>query len=202
MSLCRVCNHHHEDGVKCTICGHIGKSKVFQFLKNNRPINQLRFVSFCVDVNDSPSKGNWSLARLVRERNFGKATIGLFDSHDHSTTCNHALTFVGDAPVAAARWSWSVDNGVEVAVIDKLSVIDIRRRRTYGTYILSNIIEDIKAKMAVEGRTLYALVANVAHDQLHPAWKLFVKFGFQPMGEPFAVPSSTHLHVKMVLLHS
>ncbi|ETV98269.1 hypothetical protein H310_08983 [Aphanomyces invadans] len=199
MSLCRVCNHHHEEGVRCSICGHTGKSKVFQFLKANRPINQLRFVSFRVNGNsDNPCKGNWCFARLLRERNFGTASTGLFDDSDVKTA-NHVLTFVGDAPVAAARWGWAVENGVEIAVIDKLGVVDIRRRRTYGTYTLTNIIEDIKAKVATESRLLYAIVAHVPHDPTHPAWKTFVKCGFQPMGEPIAIVTSPDPCAKMVL---
>ncbi|KAH9146871.1 hypothetical protein LEN26_004897, partial [Aphanomyces euteiches] len=63
-----------------------------QSTSNQRPINQLSFLSFCVDVHDSPYKGNWSLARLLRERNFGRTTVGLFDNLD-VTTCHHVLTF-------------------------------------------------------------------------------------------------------------
>ena len=27
--LCPSCNHHHIQGVKCTICGHVGRSQIF-----------------------------------------------------------------------------------------------------------------------------------------------------------------------------
>eukprot|EP01033_Poteriospumella_lacustris_P021963 gene21963-16414_t len=27
--LCTSCGHHHEQGVKCLICGHVGKSQIF-----------------------------------------------------------------------------------------------------------------------------------------------------------------------------
>ncbi|KAF0689870.1 Aste57867_18715 [Aphanomyces stellatus] len=166
---------------------------------HHRPINQLSFVSFRVDVNDSPNKGNWSFARLLRERNFGGVSTGLFDPLD-VTMCHHVLTFVGDAPVAAARWAFTDDNGVEIALVEKLGVIDMRRNRTYGTYTLGRIIEDVKAKMAAEGRHVYAIVASVVHDPMHPAWKTFVKCGFKPMGQSFPVDNKAH--VKMVLRHS
>ncbi len=29
LPLCLTCNHRHYDGVKCSICGHIGKSNIF-----------------------------------------------------------------------------------------------------------------------------------------------------------------------------
>jgi len=26
--MCDTCGHHHHAGVKCSICGHVGKSKI------------------------------------------------------------------------------------------------------------------------------------------------------------------------------
>lgn len=31
--LCDVCKHHHLQGVKCTICGHVGRSNVLARMK-------------------------------------------------------------------------------------------------------------------------------------------------------------------------
>ena len=40
--LCSVCNHHHEQGVKCDICGHVGKSTIYPKMRERGKI--ARFV--------------------------------------------------------------------------------------------------------------------------------------------------------------
>ena len=31
--LCNVCGHNHVQGVKCHICGHVGRSQIYQKMK-------------------------------------------------------------------------------------------------------------------------------------------------------------------------
>ena len=31
--MCDTCGHHHYEGVKCRICGHVGKCKIHQRMK-------------------------------------------------------------------------------------------------------------------------------------------------------------------------
>ncbi|OQR92400.1 hypothetical protein ACHHYP_20141 [Achlya hypogyna] len=202
MSLCRVCNHHHEATVKCPICGHIGKCKVMQLLEKNTPINQVSFRSFRVDVHASPILGNWSFSRLLREKIFAAPTgmfdAPLFDNLDVTNACKHVLIFVGDAPVGSARWSFTYDNGVEVALIEKLGVLDTHRRAGHGAKMLAFIVQDIATTSRDVGRDVFAIVANIPNDPSSAPWKTFVKCKFEPKTHTNQATES----VKMVLSHN
>jgi hypothetical protein len=77
---------------------------------------------------------------------------------DVNGNCKHIITFgeqscscyirlilsrtvVGDAPIGTARWMFAYDNGVEVAIIDKLGIIEKRRHMSYGWKTLDYIIQ-------------------------------------------------------------
>ncbi|KDO24382.1 hypothetical protein SPRG_10460 [Saprolegnia parasitica CBS 223.65] len=202
-NLCRVCNHEHEQGVKCPICGHIGKCKVLMLLKKNAPINQVSLRAFRIDVHASPILGDWSFSRLLREQIFALPTAmfgaPLFDNLDVTNACKHILIFVGDAPVGTARWSFTYDNGVEVALIEKFGLLDTHRRLGHGTKMLEYIIQDIATTSAEVGRDVFAIVASVRNNVDEPAYKLFLKCKFQPKApEGHAQDSS----IKMVLTHN
>lgn len=33
MPMCNSCGHRHVQGVKCSVCGHVGKSQIFVKMK-------------------------------------------------------------------------------------------------------------------------------------------------------------------------
>ncbi|OQS02283.1 hypothetical protein THRCLA_21455 [Thraustotheca clavata] len=183
MRLCTVCNHDHEAGVKCPICGHVGKCKVLQLLKKIDSINLLSFLAFRVDVHASPILGNWAFSRLLREHIFAAPMpfeSPLFDNIDVINATKHILTFVGDAPIGTARWSFTYDNGVEVALIEKLGILDSHRNKRYGSKTLEYIVKDITGTSTEVGRDIYAIVANIPNDPSSAVWKTFLKCHFQP----------------------
>lgn len=128
--LCNTCKHRHYEGVKCHICGHIGKCKshrryesqciakhvqdstislrVFHFhpkaCAGEGSLSLSFKYSFCSSTDNVPREavGDWQLAKLLRQSIFSNSPNYIPPVHKET---RHCLLFVGDIPVAYSSWS-------------------------------------------------------------------------------------------------
>jgi hypothetical protein len=90
--LCQFCKHHHHQGIKCEICGHVGKSNLYSKMRVRRPpsyrilfvdlnsisISQAKAAqlhSFSIEVHENQSDGNndeglWEICSEIRKNVF------------------------------------------------------------------------------------------------------------------------------------
>ena len=105
---CKTCGHHHIQGIKCTICGHVGRSDLFQRMRDTA----FRRRDFTVEWMDENApncnflSGFWDLTvEIVRQTiciDLGipiQAEIDIWEKQSR-----HFISYIGNAPCAAGRW--------------------------------------------------------------------------------------------------
>jgi len=103
------------------------------------------------------------------------------------------IKLVGDAPIAAARWVFTYDNGVEIALIDRLGVLDFRRKMGYGTKTVEYIIQvriffsicfrdcwNIDTKDLFYLKHIYNCVQNISSTMATEAKRIFAIVAYVP----------------------
>lgn len=129
--LCTTCNHRHAQGIRCPICGHIGKSQIYPKMKMRAALKRAFHFEFfeCSDGHMNPSssssqtlnvEGNGlAMLRIVQyirklcvsypPHDNGSLTLAPSSFSEKSyeetdTFCRHAIGFLGDAPAVIGRW--------------------------------------------------------------------------------------------------
>mmetsp|Transcript_31410 Transcript_31410/g.34295 ORF Transcript_31410/g.34295 Transcript_31410/m.34295 type:complete len:226 (+) Transcript_31410:125-802(+) len=139
--LCTSCGHHHEQGVKCTICGHVGKSQIYMKMRlrsnEKRQFRLDHFGSFGSNIDD------FVIDLIVSIRNPSNQAAkvgtfeGLWDSVDSSS--GHTVAYVGDCPVGCIRYRIVSLNEVNTSfavILDKLHIYQSFLQRKFTWKIL------------------------------------------------------------------
>mmetsp|Transcript_8056 Transcript_8056/g.19136 ORF Transcript_8056/g.19136 Transcript_8056/m.19136 type:complete len:280 (-) Transcript_8056:18-857(-) len=159
--MCTACNHAHFPDQRCPICGHKGKGNSFRLPKFKGSPTHLHFKAF--DQHSHEAKwseyqqeaiSHWTalsaLASIVRRRVFVQE-LGIqenleFDEHEPNS--RHVVGFMGDAPVAYARWRLDTapdgsGSNHSVAVLDRLCVLGNYRTQNVARNMLNFVMQDI-----------------------------------------------------------
>lgn len=92
--LCDSCNHRHVQGVKCLICGHVGRSQIFMKMQ----IKALEWRDYKINIfGVSPENEElWELSLATRCLVMDATCVGLnpSDSADsYDSMSRHAVGF-------------------------------------------------------------------------------------------------------------
>lgn len=144
--MCLVCNHRHVQGQKCCICGHVGRSMIYQKMRNRanlkRAVKSL-FYDGSAFVNCSD---DWDMICELRKRVFcAECSIPAELEFNEllEKTSRHVVCYVGDAPTSVARYRlFKSAEGVIGAEIDRLAVMPIYRGGGFSRRILQDILDD------------------------------------------------------------
>ncbi|KAF4128070.1 hypothetical protein GN958_ATG22723 [Phytophthora infestans] len=202
---CGVCGHNHEQGVKCPICGHTGKSRTYRCFKMAFTAFEFTVQRFDCQGQDESVAGTvaalerasltlWTFIKILRKRIFPNMAKILPDD----PISRHLVSFVGDGPMGVARWRpVSEENGSQVALIEHFGIVEPKRRQGYARKFLRAVVEDIEAIYANQPTHPQALVANVPQNDSFAAMKLFQSVGFQPASQVEIVEDSSFLRMRM-----
>lgn len=122
--LCTSCGHCHEQGIKCTVCGHVGKSQIFAKMRSRS--NDKR--SYRLE-NHNPQETlmtDDTIDLITDIRSLHDNADLLPYSNDHlwdnvDNHCNHIIMYIGDIAIGAMRFqsipsSINTSNGVTIFV--------------------------------------------------------------------------------------
>jgi hypothetical protein len=110
--FCSTCKHHHHQGSKCGICGHVGRNTIFKKMHEKAAaMSQFRISSFGSGLpNGCDFGGNshdqWVILRELRANlcGGGDNLTTEFNMIDESNS-RHILGWVGNRPILAVRYS-------------------------------------------------------------------------------------------------
>ena len=139
-------------------------------------------------VHPVTSEADWEAARAIRTQVF-------IDEQDcppeeewdaHDATSRHLLGWVGDTPVATARWRTVPHDEALAAKLERFAVLPDYRGRGYGRDLVKYALGDARRA----GFTTFVL-----HAQAHLE-AFYADFGFETVGDVFEEAGIPH--VKMV----
>ena len=117
--LCATCGHHHVPGVKCTVCGHVGKSNIFKKMKERAAAYYKLDLCYYgtglengCDFSQNQNIEAWAVIRELRG-NVCRAAGGNL-THEFNIqqekNSRHMLGYYGSRPFLCARYSLHVAN--------------------------------------------------------------------------------------------
>ncbi|KAJ0408895.1 hypothetical protein ATCC90586_005932 [Pythium insidiosum] len=194
--LCSVCDHRHEQGVKCSVCGHTGKSRVFHLLKMKSMAGAFTVRGFdCLTRTPSIhnlDRGLYAFTKILRGR--------IFSCNELPADLNarHLVAFVGDAPIGTARWRMTLLGNEFTVEIDNIGILEPKRRQGFGKQFLLHTLTDIDRRLR-ELDTPCVMVQAFIPDSVDTvaALKLFEALGFKHDGQ--RVQRDSQAFFRMVL---
>mmetsp|Transcript_16532 Transcript_16532/g.16642 ORF Transcript_16532/g.16642 Transcript_16532/m.16642 type:complete len:211 (+) Transcript_16532:387-1019(+) len=184
--LCPSCNHRHIQGVKCHICGHVGRSQIYSKMKAKA--NILR--SFKFEVFDSTNLnsyvyGLWEVCTELRNMIYCNEMMipgeQEFDQLEQSS--RHFIGILGDAPISIARWRFlSSDSSSVYAIIDRCGVLQYYRQKGFGRKTLDAVVSDIRNIATTQSIDLKGIYIQVLEEE----WMItkLVSLGVKPQNFP------------------
>ncbi len=131
----------------------------------------------------------WKAARYIREKVFIEEQAcppeEEWDAYD--AVAHHLLGYVGDVPVATARWRVTKHRGEPVAKLERFAVLPAYRGRGYGR----QMVEETMRRAYAAGHDAFLLHAQ---QYLEPFYR---SLGFQTVSDVFMEAGIPH--VKMYL---
>lgn len=144
--LCGVCKHHHHQGTKCDVCGHVGKCHIYPKMKMRA--TDLRGLKFSFyDAGYIEANGQWDILcemrKMVYCTEMGIPTDQEFVAAEEAQS-RHMIGYAGDAPVAFARYHPENIEGVNIVVVDRLGVLANYRGRGICSQCVPSLLSDIQ----------------------------------------------------------
>jgi predicted GNAT family N-acyltransferase len=144
-----------------------------------------------MDIRTVEDEAGWAQARAIRQRVFVEEQAcppeEEWDAHDWPTdrgrTCRHFLGFVGETPVATARWRRVERQEGPAAKLERFAVLPEHRGGGLGRQLIAAVLEDAVAA---------GHMRLVLHAQAHLE-ELYAGFGFERSGEPFEEAGIPHV---------
>lgn len=68
--LCTVCGHMHVQGIKCHICGHVGRSQIFQKMKLRAAVKRETKTMFYDGARFISTVDDWDVIMELRKRTY------------------------------------------------------------------------------------------------------------------------------------
>jgi len=149
--ICVVCKHAHEQGVRCSECGHVGKSNLYpKMLARATAASSFNVVCFCAQSTHVPHLDHqFNVTMAMRRSVFGEEHGDAMDAEAH-----HASGLLGNAPVMVARWrlvqfpeTW-ISRPMSYALVDRLGVLPDYRRRGFGKRALQELCNNVMLNRA------------------------------------------------------
>lgn len=164
--LCGVCNHHHHQGIKCSVCGHKGRCNIFPKMKARAAELRKLTVSF-YDAGSLQDGGQWDMLVLMRNivycSELGIPTDEEFVAQQEAA-CRHFVGYLGDAPVLCGRYHIAkTPQGQDAAMVDRFAVLPEFRSRGLGKLGLAQLAEDVRlATSGAAKELMFVVPANSA----------------------------------------
>lgn len=168
--LCSICNHRHIQGVKCAICGHVGRSQIYQKMRiRANALRSFKLESFySTTVDNETAFDHWAVVSELRKTIFCTEMLIPseleFDCYDQSS--RHTIGTLGDAFVSVSRWRYirnGDENGVS-ALIDRFGVLSSYRRRGFGKAMIDGILSDIRTNALSRDVSLRFILFRIPDD--------------------------------------
>lgn len=139
-----------------------------------------------IEVNSISDKQNLAAAFAIREQVFVDEQKVPRDAEydEHEAVARHYIARLDGVPCGAARWR-KTSQGVK---LERFAVLPAYRNKEVGSYILRQVLQDVKA--AYPEQEIYL------HAQL-PAVPFYARQGFEQVGELFTECDIEHY--KMVV---
>ena len=197
LPLCTVCNHRHEQGVKCTICGHVGRSHMYLRMK----AKSQRYSNFNVhkfDTHDTITHlDKFDFYRLMSIVNNIQEKCNYPAISVSPDLCCYFIGYLGNAPIAVTRWVYMQNNnnninndgkivGTWSAVMDMVCVLEPYRLKGYGLNLINSLFEHAKAAGATA--TMVLVPKYLATETLI---KRLNRDGFQPCDPSVTLPDGS-----------
>ena len=101
--------------------------------------------------------------------------------YDHEEEARHYLLFLGEKPIATARWR-ETEKGIK---LERFAVLPQFRNRGIGEIILKEVLKDVSSS----GKVIYL------HSQIR-AVPFYQRNGFSKVGEQFTEAGIEHFFMK------
>ena len=101
--------------------------------------------------------------------------------YDHEEEARHYLLFLGEKPIATARWR-ETEKGIK---LERFAVLPQFRNRGIGDVILKEVLKDV----SLSGKMIYL------HSQIR-AVTFYQRNGFYKVGEQFTEAGIEHVFMK------
>jgi len=156
--ICAVCQHPHIQGVKCHICGHKGRSNIYQKMQARSKLARAFKITWldASSASEPDFEYRMNIAAVLRRETMDNPND--FEV-DFEMQCRHCIGVEGSAPVSIGRWRYLQDNeGRRGALIDRLGVIKRRRGQGIARHILGSMVNDIKSHQSTQGAPVMIMI--------------------------------------------
>ena len=147
--MCLVCNHRHVQGQKCSVCGHVGRSQIYQKMRQKANLKRAIKSTFYDGTSFDQVSEDWDMIMELRKRVFcGECAIPIEQEFNEilEKTSRHVVCYAGDAPTAIARYRlYKTAEGAIGAEIDRLAVMPVYRGSGFSRRILLDILADAQS---------------------------------------------------------
>jgi hypothetical protein len=150
---CEACQHYHAQGVKCTICGHIGRCNIFQKMKAkaiaNNSFNVWSMGSALTNGCDfNTQREEWAVVRELRGILYKMSNSDNFAEEFDKEECNsrHIICSLGDKPVLAMRYQLHILDAENVTCnLDRFAIMPgYAERDGFREHCVQVLLDDIK----------------------------------------------------------
>jgi len=142
--LCDVCHHHHHEGVKCTECGHVGRSKIYAKMKIKASEYRQCSIKF---LEAAEIHADWDVIyelRKILAIELGINAEEEFKQGEEEGSV-HMLAYKGDSPLATARYHFETIEEINCVIVDRFVIFPHYRRQNYARKCLQSIVEHAQA---------------------------------------------------------
>ncbi|DBA00598.1 TPA: hypothetical protein N0F65_007727 [Lagenidium giganteum] len=185
------------NGTKCPVCGHTGKSRVFQLPKIQVPAYAFSVLGYDARSRTQSrqaaanARGLEAFVRLIRKRLYPATAVDF----PHDGEARHLVAFVGDAPIGIVRWRILVENDVTCACIEFLGVVEQKRGQGYGKQFVQRIVEDVSMTLQAMMSPVSKIVADIPAQDADAAVKVFAANGFAIQQQPVMRDNQPYVRV-------
>lgn len=157
---CDTCNHRHQQGVKCSLCGHIGRSQLYQKMRVKAAVKRSHKVDYY--PGHSIKAGEWDIVMEIRKVVFCEE-LGIPHDQEFNSELEpssiHQVAMIGDMPVSTARYRISTSSdGLNYATIDRFAVLPEYRMKGIAKMCMQQIIQEIQSS---SGNTVPIILVSV-----------------------------------------
>jgi len=157
LPMCNACKHPHEQGVACSVCGHKGRSTIYQrMVAHSEAASRFSVLHFDAQSRNLSSVDyQFNVNAMLRAQAYGEE--GVTSRVEEESRAIHATGMLGDLPVAVARWrlvqlpGTFVTRSHAIAVVDRLAVLPNYRQRGFGVHLLREVYNNIMSRREETG---------------------------------------------------
>jgi len=154
--ICTVCGHRHILGVKCAICGHVGQSKIYAKMCARAAEKSKFRVEFYAGTDlirpDNSTSDTWDLVQECRNMLYCER-YNIPVSHEFQPELEkssiHMIGWLGDMPIAIARYNVNVTESFYEVVIDRFGVMPMYMHFGYTPLCYEAINNDMMIKLGM-----------------------------------------------------